>query len=115
VLLCWYFLRSRLNRTSLSRSLCSRIRRKATCAAKSSCTTNALCKCLHHLDFRVINALEDQLSNAVADLDLEVLFGEVEEDYLDGAAIVGIDYACASVDAVLCSEARAGSDTAVYS
>jgi hypothetical protein len=115
MLLCVYFLRSRLNRTSLGSSLCGRIRRKATCASKSSSTTNALCKCLDHLHFRVVDALEDQLSNTVADFDLEILLREVEEDYFDRAAVVGVDYACASVDAVLSSEAGAGSDTAVCS
>jgi hypothetical protein len=93
-LVCSYFLRSRLHWTSLCCRLRSRIRRKATCATKATSTTNALSKCLHHLHFGIIDALED---------------------YFYGAAIIGVDYACAGIDAVLCSEAGAGSDTAVCS
>jgi len=54
------------------------------------------------------------LRDAVTDFDLEIRFREVEEDNLYRAAIVGVDYACASVDAVLRSEAGAGSYASIY-
>jgi hypothetical protein len=65
-------------------------------------------------DVRGVDALEHELGDAIAGLDGEVGVAEVEEDDLDGPAVVGVDDAGAHVDAVLGREAGAGGYAAVW-
>lgn len=82
-------------------------------AAKATGATNALGELLDLDDVGRDDALEDELGDAVAFLDLVVGLGVVEEEHLDLAAVVGVDDARARVDEVLGGEAGAGSDAAV--
>lgn len=84
-------------------------------AAKATGATDTLLELLHLLHLGGDDALEDELRDAVALLDLVVGVGVVEQQHLDLAAVVGVNDARASVDEVLGGEARSGSDTAVYS
>lgn len=61
----------------------------------------------------MVDALNDELGDAVADLDLKVGVAVVEEQHLDGAPVVGVNDAGARVDEVVDGEAGAGGDAAV--
>jgi hypothetical protein len=73
---------------------------ESSSAAKSSSAPDTLLELLHNDNIRCVDALDDQLSDAVAFLDREVDLAEVEEDHLDLSTIVGIDDTCTRVDAV---------------
>ena len=75
-----------------------------TSASKTTSTSNTLLELLDLNNLGCVDALEDQLSNAVTLLDLKVGLVVVEEKNLDLATVIGIDNASASVDEVLGSE-----------
>jgi hypothetical protein len=88
-------------------------RTRSARAAKPAGAPHALLELLHLDDIGRVDALEDELGNAVALLDLVVRLGVVEEQHLHLAAVVGVDDARARVDEVLGRKAGAGSNTAV--
>lgn len=83
-------------------------------AAKAARAADALLELLDLDDVGGHDALQDELRDAVAVLDLVVGVGVVEEQHLDLAAVVGVDDAGARVDEVLGRQAGAGSDAAIY-
>lgn len=83
-------------------------------AAEAARAADALLELLHLDHVGGDDALEHQLGDAVALLDLVVGLGVVEEQHLDLPAVVGVDDARARVDEVLGREAGAGGDAAVY-
>lgn len=70
-------------------------------AAEAASASHALFQLLHLDNLGGIDALENQLCDAVALLDLKVGLSVVEQENLDFAAVVGIDDTGASVDEVL--------------
>lgn len=86
----------------------------STRASESAGPTNALLELLDFDHLGGVDALEDELGNAVAFLDGEVDVAVVEQEYLDLSAVVGVDDARSGVDKVLGGEAGARGDTAVY-
>lgn len=105
-------------------------RAKAACAAKSAGTSHTLFQLLNndnlgHGDLellavwsnihggRGIYLLDNQLCDAVADLDLEVDIGQVSEDDADRTAVVCVNDTRHGINAVLGCEPGAGSNTSV--
>lgn len=84
-------------------------------AAKAAGAAHALLELLDLDDLGGVYALDDELGDALALLDLEVGVGVVKEQHLDLAAVVGVDDARARVDEVLGCQAGPGGDAAVYS
>lgn len=82
-------------------------------AAKATGSSHALLQLLYFDNLGGHDPLEHQLSNSVALLDLIVGVGVVEEENLDGPAVVCVNDTGAGVDEVLGGEARAGSDSAI--
>lgn len=82
-------------------------------AAESSSTTDALSQLFDFYNIGSSNALQDELRNAVAFLDLEIGFVVVEKQHLDLTTVIGVNDASAGVDKVLGSKARARSDATV--
>lgn len=108
----------------ISCSLCKKKRRRRkrnldplvlARAAKATSSSDTLLQLLDLDDLGGHDPLEHQLSNSVALLDLIVGVGVVEEENLDGSAVVCVNDTGAGVDEVLGGEARAGSDSAIYS
>lgn len=83
-------------------------------AAKTSGSSHTLLQLLNLDDIGRHDPLEHQLSNSVALLDLIVGVCVVEEENLDGSAVVCVDDTGAGIDEVLGGEARARSNSAVY-
>ena len=75
-----------------------------TSASETTSTSNTLLELLDLNNLGCVDALEDQLSNAVTLLDLKVGLVVVEEKNLDLATVIGIDNTSASVDEVLGGE-----------
>ena len=86
---------------------------ESTCAPEAASAADALLELLNLDNLGGVDALNDELRDAVALLDLEVGVGMVEEQNLDGAAVVGVDHAGARVDEVLGCQTRARRDAAV--
>src|SRR4051812_42923652 len=93
----------------------SRISRSTTDASrtKASRAAHALLELLHLDHVGRVDALKYQLGNAIPFLDGEVRLSVVEQQYLDLAAVVSVNDACARVDEIFDREARARRDTAV--
>jgi hypothetical protein len=83
-------------------------------AAKATSSSYALLQLLNFDDLGRHDPLEHQLSNTVALLDLIIGICVVEEENLDGSAVVCVDDTSAGVDEVLGGEAGAGGNSAVY-
>lgn len=83
-------------------------------ASEATGTTHALLELLHLDNLGRVDALNDELGDAVTLLDLEVGVGVVEQQDLDLTAVVGINDAGAGVDEVFGRETGAGCDTTVY-
>jgi hypothetical protein len=75
-----------------------------TSASETTSTSNTLLELLDLNNIGCVDALKDQLSNAVTLLDLKVGLVVVEEKNLDLATVIGIDNTSASVNEVLGSE-----------
>lgn len=75
-----------------------------TSASEATSTSNTLLELLDLNNLGCVDALKDQLSNAVTLLDLKVGLVVVEEKNLDLATVIGIDNTSASVDEVLGGE-----------
>ena len=86
---------------------------KATSASKSTSAPDALFQLVddHYVGHN--NLLNNELSNAVADLYGEICVGQVCEDNAYGAAVVGVNDARKSVNAVFVRKARAGGYSAI--
>lgn len=82
-------------------------------AAKTTNSSYTLLQLLNLNDIGRHDPLKHQLSNPVALLYLIVGVCVVEEENLDGPAVVCVDDAGAGIDEVLGGEARAGSNSAV--
>jgi len=87
---------------------------KASCAAEAAGTPYCVFQLINDDYAGHDDALDDELGDAVTDLDGEIVLGEVGEDDADGAAVVCVDYAGEGVDAVFVGEAGAGCYSAVY-
>jgi hypothetical protein len=85
----------------------------STSASKAAGTPHALRKLLYLDDFGGEDALQDELGDTVALLDLEVGLGVVEEEHLDLASVISVNDAGASVNEVLGREARTWRNAAV--
>lgn len=75
-----------------------------TSASKAAGTSNTLLKLLDFNNLGCVDALEDELGNAVTLLDLKVGVVVVEEKDLDLATVIGINDTSTCVDEVLGGE-----------
>lgn len=82
-------------------------------AAEAAGATHALLELLYLDDLGGEDALDDKLGDTVTLSDLEVGVGVVEEEDLDLAAVVRVDYAGTGVDEVLGGETGARGNAAV--
>jgi hypothetical protein len=78
---------------------------KPTCAPEASITTDTLLEFSDNDYIRRMDALDDQLGDAIAFFDREVGVAEVEQNHLDFASIVDINDSSTYIDAVLGSKA----------
>lgn len=81
--------------------------------SKAACTPLCFIQSVDLDDVGHRDPLQDELGDAVADVDLELAIAKIEEDDADLAAVIGVDDAGADVDAVLDGEAGARGDAAV--
>jgi hypothetical protein len=86
----------------------------AASAPKPAFASDSIGQLLHHDDIGRVDALDDELRDSVPLLDGKIGVAKVEQNDLERAAVVGVDDAGASVDAVLCGEAGAWGDPPVY-
>ena len=86
---------------------------ESTRGSESSRTPVRGVQVLHLHNLRRGDALEDELSDAVTLLHLEVLLAVVEQDDADVAAVIVVDDARAGVDEVLPRESGPGGDARV--
>lgn len=100
------------NSQTLSDSL-ARATNRNTRTSKATLTSHRLHKLINLPNLRCVDALENQLSDAIMHLDLEIDVRVVEEQDLYLAAVVGVDHAGTCVDKVLGGEAGAWGDSAV--
>ena len=84
-----------------------------TSASETAGSPHALRQLLHLDNLRGVNALKDQLGDAVTLLDLIVGLGVVEQKYLDLATVIGINHTSTSVDEVLRGKAGSRCDATV--
>mmetsp|Transcript_7900 Transcript_7900/g.19762 ORF Transcript_7900/g.19762 Transcript_7900/m.19762 type:complete len:242 (-) Transcript_7900:236-961(-) len=82
-------------------------------AAKATSATLRVIQLSNLLHHRSHDALQDELSDAVALLDLEVDVAVVEQDHLNVATVVLVDDTSTSVNGVLPGQARARSDASI--
>lgn len=82
-------------------------------AAKATSTALRIIELLNPHSLGRDDALQDELRDAVASLDLVVGLSVVEEDHADSTSVISVDDAGARVDEVFRGETRAGGDAAV--
>jgi len=69
-----------------------------TRTTKSPLATLRLRQLLHLDRWHHANLFQNQLCNSIADIDFKIVGSEIEEDYSDIAAVVGVYYSGAAVD-----------------
>jgi len=80
---------------------------------KPAGTADTLLQLRHLNHIRRVDALQHELGNPIALLNSEIGVGVVEQQHLDGAAVIGVDDPRARVDEVLGGETGARCDTAI--
>jgi hypothetical protein len=85
---------------SIQKSAIVKTATEASSAAEPCTTPYALLELLHNDNIWCVDALHNQLSDTITLFNCEVDLAEIEEDDFHRTTIIGINDACASVDAV---------------